>query len=370
MSNSRFPRLSVETLEARLVPSLTVLDLTAHGAVATAPSGAIVQQASQSSHHHHGHDGLRTFLRLDDRGVEQGYNSDNRRNQFDEERGTRSLRLDRVPVVYVDGVAYREFVLNVNQTWWSPNISLDELRIYLGDSGNLSGYNAQTKELAGMTAAFDLDAGGDVSVLLNGRLNRCNGSRDMVLLIPDAAFAGGGEFVYLYSKFGGLRGAGANGGAEEWSVRCHAEPPPSPPPPAPPPPADGSISGRVWFDANQDGIADAGDGGIDGVTINLEGTTDSGEWVAITTITRDGGKYSFTGLVAGNYSVSEEQPPLVPDHPELYTDGNDYLGSIEGTTDDTLWGMVDLPDRFADIHLGTDQHAVDYVFTEFKSDNL
>ena len=207
MSTHRSFRFNVESLEARLVPSLTVLDLTTRGAVATAPSGAIVQQASPTLHgHHHGHDGQRTFLRLHDKGVERGYNSGSRSHQFDEECGTRALRLDRVPVVYVDGVAYREFLLNVNQERWSPNISLDELRIYLGDSGNLSGYDARTKELAGMTAAFDLDAGGNVSVKVNGRLNRDNGSVDMVLLIPDSAFAASGEFVYLYSKFGGLCG--------------------------------------------------------------------------------------------------------------------------------------------------------------------
>jgi hypothetical protein len=220
-----------------------------------------------------------------------------------------------------------------------------------------------------MTAAFDLDAGGNVSVLVNGQLNRRGNSTDMVLLIPDSAFAGGGEFVYLYSKF-----SGASGGAESWSVGCRRhELPPSPPPPPPPPPAEGSsLSGRVWFDANQDGLVDVDeqgvpiDYGIAGVIVRLEGITLGGAAVTLETVTDANGNYTFTGLEAGDYIISEDQP-LMPNG-DFFGDGLDYLGSIEGA-DESTWGVVETPDRFALIQLGSNQNGVGYDFTELLSDN-
>src|SRR5262249_57028557 len=124
-------------------------------------------------------------------------------------------------------------------------VSLDEARIFLGSTGNLSGYDAQTHTLAGQSAVFNLDAGRDVSVILNAKTSRGQGMGDMVLLVPESAFAGAtsSTYVYLYSKLGATGGARADGGAESWSVRDIAEPPPSPPPP--PPAATGSLSGHV-----------------------------------------------------------------------------------------------------------------------------
>jgi hypothetical protein len=92
----------------------------------------------------------------------------------------------------------------------------------------------------------------------------------------------------------------------------------NPPPPVspPPPPAPASLSGHVFFDANQDGVIDtsAGDGGIDGVEIQL---LDAGGNVIATT-THDGGSYQFTNLAAGTYGIREFQP-------DGYDDGADYL---------------------------------------------
>src|SRR5262249_3049312 len=152
----------------------------------------------------------------------------------------------QVPVVQVNGVAYREFLLTINQDSSSPNLSLDSVQVFLGGSGNLSGYNANTKTLAGQSAVFDLDSGGNVSVKLNDALNRSS-SPDARVLIPDSAFAGANpnSFVYLYSQFGAVNGASANGGFEGWTV--HNVPPA--PPVSPPPPGTASLSGAVYFDA-------------------------------------------------------------------------------------------------------------------------
>jgi hypothetical protein len=65
-------------------------------------------------------------------------------------------------------------------------------------------------------------------------------------------------------------------------------------------PCSGRIGDRVWFDANRDGIQDAGELGIANVTIEL---LDGSDAVIATTITNGTGDYLFTGLCAGTYSV-------------------------------------------------------------------
>ena len=64
------------------------------------------------------------------------------------------------------------------------------------------------------------------------------------------------------------------------------------------PPA--SIGNKVWNDANADGIQDAGEAGVDGVTVTLY---DSNGAIVGQTTTAGGGNYSFTGLVPGDYHV-------------------------------------------------------------------
>ena len=168
-----FPRVSnrirrtLDALDDRIVPS-AVVDLTTRGATGEA-NGALFQQS-----HAQPITALRTFLRVQATGTEQGYNTDARPLQFNESRWpgfTRSLALDQVPVVTVDGVAYRQFILDVSESSRSPLVSLDELRLYVGQTRTLRGYNAATHTLGGQAPVFDLDAGGNVSVKLNGRLN-------------------------------------------------------------------------------------------------------------------------------------------------------------------------------------------------------
>lgn len=362
MVRSVIPRLHLELLDDRVLPSVTVLDLTSRGAEVEAASGAIVQQGllpadSDLARSQEGTT-LDSFLRIDGRGIEQGYNSDNRRHQFDEDCGTHALTLGQVPVVYVDGVAYREFILTINEHRWGSRLSLDELRIYLGNSGYLSGYTPRTLELGGHNAVFDLDAGGNVSVLLRDRLTHCR-RPDMTLLIPDAAFSGASPdtFVSLYSKFGGLRHASAGGGDEIWAVRE------VPPPLAAP--TGGSISGfvQLYSSRDQDGEFMRG---IGEATIRLQGVNELGEEVILETQTDANGAFTFTNLLAGRYTISEVQPTM-PDSQQFYDDGFDMLGTIEGTSDSTLWGTYDPTneiDMFMDIQLGTGQHGVNYTFTE------
>jgi uncharacterized repeat protein (TIGR01451 family) len=61
------------------------------------------------------------------------------------------------------------------------------------------------------------------------------------------------------------------------------------------------LGDRVWIDINANGIQDAGEPGLDGVTVNL--LDGSGNPTGQTTMTSGGGAYAFTGLTPADYSV-------------------------------------------------------------------
>ena len=113
-----------------------------------------------------------------------------------------------------------------------------------------------------------------------------------------------------------------------------------------------NISGAVFVDVNHNGLFDANEPGIDGVTINL--LNQNGDPVLdgggdpITTLTSNGGLYLFEALQPGIYQVSEEQPTGV-------SDGGEQLGSLGGT--------IVANDRMQLTITGAD--AFDYAFAEF-----
>ncbi len=74
------------------------------------------------------------------------------------------------------------------------------------------------------------------------------------------------------------------------------------------PPTNANLSGRVWLDGNNNGVIDAAEPGIGGVTIVLTGTSSGGP-VTLTTVTANDGSYSFNGLQPGTYQVTQPQQP-------------------------------------------------------------
>ena len=62
----------------------------------------------------------------------------------------------------------------------------------------------------------------------------------------------------------------------------------------------GSVGDRVWLDTNANGAQDAGEAGINGVTVQL---LDAGNSVIATTTTSGDGNYTFNNLAAGTYTV-------------------------------------------------------------------
>ena len=90
-----------------------------------------------------------------------------------------------------------------------------------------------------------------------------------------------------------------------------------------------SIHGTVFEDLNNDGVLDAGEPPIPGVTVTLGGDATA---VATTGAT---GEYWFEGLAPGEYTVTETQPAG-------FLDGIDTAGTSGGddTVDDVISGIV------------------------------
>ena len=89
--------------------------------------------------------------------------------------------------------------------------------------------------------------------------------------------------------------------------------------------APATISGFVYQDDSNDGIRDAGEAGIEGVEITL--VDDNGNIVATTT-TDASGRYEFTGIPPGDYS-------LIETHPDEFFDGIDSPGTLDGRSTGT-----------------------------------
>jgi hypothetical protein len=92
-----------------------------------------------------------------------------------------------------------------------------------------------------------------------------------------------------------------------------------------PPAPTGSVSGEVYVDANKNGTLDAGESGISGVQITLTGPGGTR-----TMTTDSSGKYSFSDLVAGTYTVTETQPTGYT--PGTNTPGTPTDGTVSGNT--------------------------------------
>lgn len=71
----------------------------------------------------------------------------------------------------------------------------------------------------------------------------------------------------------------------------------------------GSISGAVYFDANGNGVRDGGEPGVAGATVTARDAATNGGIYQQSLVTGGDGLYSFGGLSAGDYSVTETDAP-------------------------------------------------------------
>lgn len=211
-----------------------IIDLTKAGSFGVANGGIYVQTDPQPT----GTGNLDPFVRIQMTGTERGYNTDARPVEFDtkdQNQWTHSLNLSSLTPETINGTSYYKFLLDINEIGNDAGslLSLNDVKVYLGDSASLTGYNDGFGVHS--VGVYDLDsASTDNTVELNYKLNHGSGSGDMFLYIPTANFQGFGsqfQWVYLYSAFGNPNQSDA--GFEEWAASVS---PPQPPTAVPAPP--------------------------------------------------------------------------------------------------------------------------------------
>ncbi|MDH4118021.1 MAG: carboxypeptidase regulatory-like domain-containing protein, partial [Acidimicrobiia bacterium] len=117
-----------------------------------------------------------------------------------------------------------------------------------------------------------------------------------------------------------------------------------------------TISGTVYEDLNNNGTQDPGETGIDGATVRLNGTDPNGAITEIVTVTTADGNYTFTDLLAGTYTITQDQPTG-------YLDGTDTAGSTGGTA-------VNPGDEIHTISLTAGEDATNYDFGELPAASI
>jgi len=138
-----------------------------------------------------------SFLRIQGKGIQQGYNTDGTTEFQTMSSFTHSIQLSVVPTPYIDGIYYREFLLDINQDG-QRFLSVDDIKIYLDAAPNISGWPDNFS-----TPLYNLDAGEDNWITLDKVLNPGSGHGDMLALIPNDLFTGlESQYVYVYAKCG------------------------------------------------------------------------------------------------------------------------------------------------------------------------
>lgn len=171
------------------------------------------------------------FLRLQNGGNEQGYNTSIGTPLDDKPGGfTRPLTLSEIPIVNLGGVDYRQFLLDIKEDQGADDelLSLNQIQIFqsIGDQSHasLSAATVASQAVIGFAAPANEifrmnNANGNLEIRLNSSLNTGNGAGDMFLYVPDADFNPAFSNIILYSQFGMPSGfASSSAGWEEWSV--------------------------------------------------------------------------------------------------------------------------------------------------------
>ncbi|CAN7345707.1 beta strand repeat-containing protein [Rhizobium sp. LjRoot254] len=271
------------------------INLTAAGASTTINGAIFVDSANVGS----GTGNYNTILAISDNdGNETGFNSDDTQpldpsNEDIDQSKTHTVLLSTVPVTIVNGVEYYEFRVDLNESNSNPGgqISLDTFKIYSSTDGTIQ----KLAVLEAQTVAYDMDAGGDKTLLLS-EVSTGSGTDDYAVLVPVSSFAGADPATtYMYLQVGmGFKGGDyvSQGGFEEWNLQ-----------------SAGSLTGTKFEDLDGDGIKDAGEPGMGGVTIFIDtdkdGVRDAGER---STVTDANGNYTFFGVPLGTYQIDEEVP--------------------------------------------------------------
>jgi protocatechuate 3,4-dioxygenase beta subunit len=116
-----------------------------------------------------------------------------------------------------------------------------------------------------------------------------------------------------------------------------------------------SLAGFVYIDNNNDGVKEAAEPGISGVTVTLSGTDDLGQTVSLSQATAADGSYQFQGLRPGNYTLKERLPD------GQFLEGTDAVGSQGGSVSE---------DQISNIVLAPGTTGTDNDFAELRPASL
>jgi len=196
----------------------TVLDLTDGGLTDSGTINGALFEVNQVQPT--GSGVIHSFVRMStNQNVEQGYNTDARPLQYDENSSptfTRKLPLADLQVVTKSGVDYYAFLLDINQQGSTPLLNINDIEVYQGDAKDLLGFTPGSGFGTHSTSVYKMDGVSDNGILLNYNLNSGSGSGDMWMFIKKSAFSGSNPYVYLYTKFGDPNPN--NDGYEEWAA--------------------------------------------------------------------------------------------------------------------------------------------------------
>ncbi len=104
----------------------------------------------------------------------------------------------------------------------------------------------------------------------------------------------------------------------------------------------GSIGDTVWYDADADGVLDAGEQGLGGVQLTLTGdiTGDGLDDISVTTTTDENGNYTFAQLLPGDYTVTVDSTPAgmvqTFDLDGLFTPDNASIALADGENNNNV----------------------------------
>ena len=123
-----------------------------------------------------------------------------------------------------------------------------------------------------------------------------------------------------------------------------------------------SLAGFVWDDANNDGVFQVSESGLENVDVRLTGTDHLGNSVNITVQTLADGSYLFDNLRPGNYTITQD--PGGSSLPAGYLDGVDTVGSAGGVdTVNDVFSSISLP-------AGSETSGTAYNFAEIQDASL
>src|SRR5262245_58308836 len=119
---------------------------------------------------------------------ERGFNTD-ATPTYDAKNGsfTHSILLSGIHTISRNGTLYRECITDINQDNSSPNINLNDLELWLTLNGSITGYVQPTGFPTGANKRYELDAGGNNTILMSSNVGSGSGQGDYRLRVLASA---------------------------------------------------------------------------------------------------------------------------------------------------------------------------------------